>query len=59
MKRLSFKSAISHTQMKYEKAIDELKKADMGDDKFEHNEFKKTLAHIAFGLLENPTTEKL
>ena len=45
-------------KVKYKRAIDELYKANMSDDKFEDNKIKKTLANVAFGLLEKSHNRK-
>ena len=45
-------------KLKYKKAIDELYKGNMSDDKFEDNKIKKTLANVAFGLLEKSFNRK-
>ena len=45
-------------KVKYKKAIDDLYRANMSDDREEDNNIKKTLANIAFGLLEKSHNRK-
>ena len=52
VKILFYKKPSHLHKVKYKRAIDDLYRANMSDDKEEDNKIKKTLANIAFGLLE-------
>ena len=58
MKMLFYKKPSNIHKVKYKKAIDELYSANISDDKLEDNTIKKTLANIAFGLLERSYNRK-
>ena len=58
MKIVFYKKPSHIHKVKYKKAIDELYKANMSDDKFEDIKIKKTLANVAFGLLEKSFNRK-
>ena len=58
MKILFYKKPSHIHKVKYKKAIDELYSANISDDKLEDNKIKKTLANIAFGLLERSYNRK-
>ena len=59
MVKILFYKKPSHIhKVKYKKAIDDLYRANMSDDREEDNKIKKTLANIAFGLLEKSYNRK-
>ena len=58
MNILFYKQPSHIHKVKYKKAIDELYSANISDDKLEDNKIKKTLANIAFGLLEKSYNRK-
>ena len=45
-------------KVKYKRGIDDLYRANMSDDKVEDYKIKKSLANIAFGLLEKSFNRK-
>ena len=57
VKILFYKKPSHIHKVKYKKAIDDLYNANISDNKLEDNKNKKTLANIAFCLLENLITE--
>ena len=58
VKILFYKKPSHRHKVKYKKAIDDLYRANMSDDREEDNKIKKTLANIAFGLLEKSFNRK-
>ena len=58
VKILFYKKPSHLHKVKYKKAIDDLYKAEMSNDKEEDNKIKKTLANIAFGMLEKSFNRK-
>ena len=58
VKILYYKKPSHLHKVKYKKAIDDLYRANMSDDKEEDNKIKKTLANIAFGMLEKSYNRK-
>ena len=58
VKILFYKKPSHIHKVKYKKAIDDLYRANMSDDREEDNKIKKTLANIAFGLLEKSYNRK-
>ena len=58
VKILFYKKPSHIHKVKYKKAIDDLYRANMSDDREEDNKIKKTLANIAFGLLEKSFNRK-
>ena len=59
VKILFYKKPSHLHKVKYKRAIDDLYRANMSDDKVEDNKIKKTLANIAFGMLEKYVNRKL
>ena len=58
VKILFYKKPSHLYKVKYKKAIDDLYRAEMSNDKEEDNKIKKTLANIGFGLLEKSYNRK-
>ena len=58
VKMLFYKKPSHLHKVKYKKAIDDLYRANMSDDREEDNKIKKTLANIAFGMLEKSCNRK-
>ena len=58
VKILFYKKPSHLHKVKYKKAIDDLYRANMSDDREEDNKIKKTLANIAFGMLEKSFNRK-
>ena len=58
VKILFYKKPSHLHKVKYKRAIDDLYRANMSDTKEEDNKTKKTLANIAFGLLEKSFNRK-
>ena len=58
VKILFYKKPSHLHKVKYKKAIDDLYRAEMSNDKEEDNKIKKTLANIGFGLLEKSYNRK-
>jgi len=58
VKILFYKKPSHLHKVKYKKAIDDLYRANMSDGREEENKIKKTLANIAFGLLEKSFNRK-
>ena len=58
VKILFYKKPSHIHKVKYKKAIDDLYRANMSDDREEDNKIKKTLANIAFGMLEKSFNRK-
>ena len=58
VKILFYKKPSHIHKVKYKKAIDDLYRANMSDDKVEDNKIIKTLANIAFGMLEKSFNRK-
>ena len=58
VKILFYKKPSHIHKIKYKRAIDDLYRAKMSDDKVEDNKIKKTLANIAFGVLEKYVNRK-
>ena len=58
VKILFYKKPSHLHKVKYKRAIDDLYRANMSDDKVEDNKIKKTLANIAFGMLEKYVNRK-
>ena len=58
VKILFYKKPSHLHKVKYKKAIDDLYRAEMSNDKEEDNKIKKTLANIGFGLLEKSFNRK-
>ena len=58
VKILFYKKPSHIHKVKYKRAIDDLYRANISDDEIEDNEVKKTLANIAFGLLEKSVNRK-
>ena len=58
VKILFYKKPSHIHKVKYKRAIDDLYRANMSDDREEDNKIKKTLANIAFGMLEKSFNRK-
>ena len=58
VKILFYKKPSHLHKVKYKKAIDDLYRAEMSNDKEEDNKIKKTLANVGFGLLEKSFNRK-
>ena len=58
VKILFYKKPSHLHKVKYKKAIDDLYRAEMSNDREEDNKIKKTLANIAFGMLEKSFNRK-
>ena len=58
VKILFYKKPSHIHKIKYKRAIDDLYRANMSDDREEDNKIKKTLANIAFGMLEKSFNRK-
>ena len=59
MKILFYKVPSYIHRVKYKKAVEDGKKTLMSDDKFENQTILKTIANVAFGLLEKSYNRKM